>query len=168
LFSASNGVFNYRGDWGSLLFNSGRQVNNLNQFLVLQAPLERISAFARVTYDLSEGVTIYGQGHFVQYDTRIFVEPGNSSLSIPIMNPFIPAVLRPVLASRSNPGANVTLEKRFIEAGPRLTDRELQTFQFLGGGRGEIGAIDGSWDVYASHGRTRIPSGRRGRSCFLR
>jgi outer membrane receptor protein involved in Fe transport len=156
LFSANNGVFNFRGDWGALLFNTGRQVNNLNQFLVLQAPLERITAFARVTYDLTPGITAYAQAHYVDYDTRIYVEPGNTSISVPITNPFIPAVLRPLLASRANPNANVTLEKRFIEAGPRLTDRSLQTYQFLGGARGDIAAIDGGWDIYGSHGRTRI------------
>jgi outer membrane receptor protein involved in Fe transport len=156
IFSASNGVHNYRDDWGSLLFNTGRQVNNLNQFLVLQAPLERITGFARATYDLSDAVTAYAQFHYVDYDTRIFVEPGNTSLSIPITNPFIPAPLRPLLASRANPNANVTLEKRFIEAGPRLTDRKLETYQALGGLRGDIQAIDGSFEVYGSHGRTKI------------
>jgi outer membrane receptor protein involved in Fe transport len=156
VFSASNGVFNFRGDWGSLLFNTGRQVNNLNQFLVLQAPLNRITAFGRITYDLTPGIEAYAQAQYVDYDTHIFVEPGNTSLSIPIGNPFIPQVLRPLLASRANPLANVTLEKRFIEAGPRLTDRSLQTYQFLGGLRGNVTSIDGTWDVYASHGRTRI------------
>lgn len=155
LFSASNGVFNYREGWSGLL-NTGRQINNLNQFLVLQAPLERITAFGRVTYDLSAGVTAYAQAQYADYETRIFVEPGNTSISIPITNPFIPDALRPLLASRADPDANLILEKRFIEAGPRLTDRELQTYQFLAGLRGGFDRIDGSWDVYASHGRTRI------------
>ncbi len=36
IFSASNGVFNYRGSQGGLLYNTGSQVNNLNTFLTLQ------------------------------------------------------------------------------------------------------------------------------------
>lgn len=155
VFSASNGVFNYRDDWGGLL-NTGRQVNNLNTFLVHQAPLERVTAYGRVTYQPAAGITAYAQAHFVDYETRIFVEPGNASLAIPVTSPFIPDVLRPVLASRPDPDADVVLEKRFIEAGPRLTDRQLQTYQFLGGVTGEVAAIDGSWDIHASHGRTRI------------
>ena len=155
LFSASNGVFNYRGGWTGLL-NTGRQINNLNQFLVIQAPLERVTAFGRVTYDLSDAVTVYAQAQYADYDTRIYVEPGNTSISIPVTNPFIPANLRTLLQSRPNPTANLILEKRFIEAGPRLTDRSLQTYQFVGGLRGPLEAIDGTWDVYASHGRTRI------------
>lgn len=155
LFSASNGVFNYRGGWTGLL-NTGRQINNLNQFLVIQAPLERITAFGRVTYDLTDDVTVYAQAQYADYETRIYVEPGNTSISIPITNPFIPDNLRALLASRADPTANLVLEKRFIEAGPRITDRSLQTYQFVGGLRGPLEAIDGTWDVYASHGRTRI------------
>lgn len=156
IFSASNGVFNFRGDYGALLFNTGRQVNNLNTFLVLQAPLERVTAFGRATYDLTEGLTAYAQAQFADYQTRIFVEPGNTSISIPITNPFIPSALRPLLASRANPGAPLTLEKRFFEAGPRLTDRGLRTYQVVGGLRGAIAAIDGSFDIHASHGRSDI------------
>jgi len=155
LFSASRGVYNYRGGW-PYLYDTGTQINNLNSYLVLQAPLDRTDIFGRVTYDLTDAVTAYAQAQYADYDTRIYVEPGNTSVSIPITNPFIPDALRPLLASRPDPNANLILEKRFVEAGPRLTDRELQTYQVVGGLRGAIAAIDGSWDVYASQGRTRI------------
>lgn len=156
LFSASNGVYNYGGSQGGLLLNTGKQVNNPNVFLTLQAPLERYTAFGRAEFDVSDTVTLFGQVNYTHYDTTILVESGNTSLSIPASNPFIPADLRTLLASRANPDANLTLEKRFYEAGARITEREFDVYQVLGGARGTLDAIDGTWEVYASHGRTRI------------
>ena len=156
LFSASNGVFNLRGDQGGLLYSTGRQVNNLNVFLTLQAPLERYSAFGRASFDLTDDITAFAQGNYAQYDTFSVAEGGNTSLSIPITNPFIPAALRPLLASRATPNANVALEKRFYEAGPRVTERNLETYQILAGLRGKFHALDGSWEIYGSSGRTNI------------
>ena len=156
IFSASNGVFNFRGSQGGLLLNTGRQVNNLNRFLVLQAPIERITGFARTTYDLGGELELFAQAQYADYDTRIYVEPGNTSISIPVTNPFIPAELRTLLASRADPDANLILEKRFIEAGPRLTDRNFEVYQLLAGLRGKLAGLDGSWEVFASHGSTSI------------
>lgn len=156
IFSASNGVHNYQGSQGGLLYSTGRQVNNLNVFLTLQAPLERYSGFARTTFELTDDITAFAQFNYSKYDTKSIAEAGNTSLSIPITNPFIPAALRPLLASRAVPDANVTLEKRFYEAGPRVTERELEVWQGLVGLKGNVEAIDGSWEIYGSSGRTNI------------
>lgn len=156
LFSASNGVYNYRGSQAGLLYNTGSQVNNLNTFLTLQSPLKRYNAFGRVTYDLTDAVTAFAQVNYSTYKTRILVEPGNTSLSIPITNALIPDNLRELLETRPDPTANVQLEKRFQEAGPRVTERKLEVYQVLGGLRGKLDGIDGSWEVYGSHGRTKI------------
>lgn len=156
LFSASNGVYNYGGSQGGLLLNTGRQVNNPNVFLTLQAPMERYTGFGRAEFDLTDDVTLFSQVNYAKYDTTILVESGNTSLNIRADNPFIPADLRTLLASRANPDANLTLEKRFYEAGPRVTERQFEVYQVLGGARGALNAIDGTWEIYASHGRTEI------------
>lgn len=156
LFSASNGVFNYRGSQGGLLYSTGNQVNNLNTFLTLQSPLERYSAFGRATFDITDSVTAFAEANYSRYDTTILVEPGNASLSIPVNNVFIPADLQALLASRADPNANLTLEKRFHEAGPRVTERRLDMLQVTAGLRGKLSGLDGSWEIYGSHGRTKI------------
>lgn len=156
LFSASNGVYNYGGSQGGLLLSTGTQVNNPNVFLTLQAPMERYTAYGRAEFDVTDDVTVFTQFNYANYDTTILVESGNTSLSIPVSNPFIPEDLRTLLASRADPNANLTLEKRFYEAGPRTTLREFDVYQVLGGARGAFDAIDGTWEVYASHGRTKI------------
>lgn len=156
LFSASGGVHNYKGSQGGLLYSTGQRVNNLNTYLTHQAPMQRYSGFARATFDLTDDVTIFAQGNYSEYDTRILVEPGNTSLTLRTDNPFISPELATLLASRADPDADFTVHKRFNDAGPRVTERNLQTYQLLGGLRGKLEAIDGSWEIYGSHGRTKI------------
>src|SRR5207245_1916833 len=69
-----------------------------------------------------------------------------------VTNPFIPADLATLLASRTNPTAPFSLEKRFYEAGARVFNRKFDTYQIIGGLSGSLSFIDGSWEAYASHG----------------
>jgi hypothetical protein len=152
---AANSGLSFKGDYGNLLYNSGRTVNNLNVFLTLQAPMERYSAFGKAKYELTDDITAFVQGQYVSYDTKILVESGNTALSVPVTNPFIPSSLATILANRPDP-ANLTLQKRFHEAGPRVTDRDSGSRKSWLGLRGNLAAIDGSWEVYGSHGATVI------------
>lgn len=156
LFLANNGPLNYRGPDG-LLFNNGRQLNNLNQFIQLQVPLERHGAFGRARFDITDDISAYGQFTYTTYDSWVGAEAGNDAFSIPVSNPFIPDDLRAILASRADPDAPFRFEKRFqYEAGARTFERDFDVHQFLTGVKGRLAAIGGSWDVYASRGRTRL------------
>ena len=155
LFLANKGTYNWRGS-DSLLFNTGTQLNNLNQDSLIQVPLERHTAFGRATFQLSDDVQVYGQFSWSELQSYVAAEAGNSSISVPVSNPFIPDDLRTILASRSNPNANFTVHKRFGEAGPRTFEREFDTWQFVFGAKGSLDAINGTWDVYGSKGRTSV------------
>ncbi|MCW5573621.1 MAG: TonB-dependent receptor [Steroidobacteraceae bacterium] len=155
LFAASNGPFNYRGPDG-LLFDTGTQLNNLNQFSRLQVPLTRYSAFGRASYEVAPSVSAFAQVYYTTYDSLVNAEAGNDAFSVPVSNPWIPADLAQLLASRNDPTAPFRFEKRFQEeAGPRNFDRTFDTFQFLAGFEGRIDRIEGSWEVYGSRGNTR-------------
>jgi len=154
LFAASNGPYNYRGPDG-LLFNTGTQLNNLNQFSRLQVPLTRYSAFARATYEVAPHVRAFGQIYFTTYDSLVNAEAGNDAFQVPVTNPWIPDDLATILASRTNPTAPFRFEKRFQEeAGPRNFDRTFDSLQFVAGFGGDLEGIDGSWEFYGSHGNT--------------
>ncbi|KIQ96351.1 TonB-dependent receptor [Lysobacter sp. A03] len=156
LFLANNGPLNYRGPDG-LLFNTGTQLNNLNQFAQLQVPLERQSAFGRLRFAINEDVTAYGQFSYTTSSSWVGAEAGNDAFSVPVGNPFISDDLHAILASRADPDAPFRLEKRFQqEAGPRTFERDFDVHQFLAGVKGTLPVVDGSWDVYASRGRTRL------------
>lgn len=155
LFNANNGPLNYRGPDG-LLFNTGRQLNNLNQFALIQVPLERYTAFGRAHFDVSDAVTAYAQFNYATYNSWVGAEAGNDAFSVPVTNPFISDDLRAVLASRADPDAPFRLEKRFqYEAGPRTFEREFDVYQFVVGAKGELPGLSGTWDIYVSKGSTR-------------
>jgi len=155
LFAANKGPFNWRGS-DTLLNDTGTQLNNLNQVSLIQVPLERHTAFGRATYDVTDDVQVYGQFSWFSLDSYVAAEAGNIGIDVPVGNPFIPDDLRTILASRSNPNAAFRLHKRFGEAGPRTFERSFDSWQFLSGVKGELDAINGSWDIYASKGRTSV------------
>ncbi|MBD9481076.1 TonB-dependent receptor [Pseudoxanthomonas sp. PXM02] len=155
LFLANKGPFNWRGS-DTLLFNTGTQLNNLNQDSLIQVPLERHTAFGRATFQLTDDVQAYGQFSWSNLQSYVAAEAGNAGISVPVTNPFIPDDLRSILASRTNPNANFTVHKRFGEAGPRTFERDFDTWQFVVGTKGRLEALNGTWDVYASKGRTDV------------
>ncbi|MCD9029556.1 TonB-dependent receptor [Luteimonas sp. BDR2-5] len=155
LFAANKGPFNWRGPDGQLN-DTGTQLNNLNQFSLLQVPLERHSAFGRVTFAVSDDVQAYGQFLWSSLSSYVAAEAGNTGINVPVDNPFIPDDLRAILASRQDPDADFRLHKRFQEAGPRTFERDFDTWQFLVGVKGGLDAINGTWDVYASKGSTQV------------
>lgn len=155
LFLANKGPFNWRGS-DTLLRDSGTQLNNLNQVSLIQVPLERHTAFGRATFDVTDDVQAYGQFSWSSLHSYVAAEGGNTGIRVPVGNPFIPDDLRPILASRADPDADFIVHKRFGEAGPRTFERDFDTWQFVAGAKGRLDALNGSWDVYASKGRTSV------------
>ncbi len=156
LFAASNGLANFRGGLGLSPSASRTSVAYTNIESTVQTPLKRHTAFARVRYDVTDSIETFLQAQFIDYNSLTVAEAGNRTLTIPVANPFIPAPLAALLASRANPTAGFSLEKRFNEAGPRVFDRDFQTVDVLAGVKGTLSSIDGSWELYATHGRTDV------------
>lgn len=127
----------------------------------LQGGLKRYSALARAEYEVSSNVTLFAQGIYAHSEatgqgSHPALQPtGASGLSVKVTNPFIPADLRAVLASRPDPTANFVYAKRFGDNGPRRYQSETDTFQILGGLRGQIPGIDWDFEAYASYGRAK-------------
>ena len=155
LFLANKGTFNWRGPQGQLN-NTGSQLNNLNQYSLLQVPLQRHGAFGRITHTLDNGVEVHAQFNWSTLRSDVLAEAGNTAINVPLHNPFIGDDLRQLLASRSNPDAPFRLHKRFQEAGPRTFEREFDSWQFAVGASAALEAINGSWDIHASKGQTRV------------
>ncbi len=153
LFLANNGPFNWRGPDGQLN-DTGTQLNNLNQYSLIQVPLDRKTAFGRVRYDIADGIEAYGQFNWAELDSYVAAEGGNTAINVPTTNPFIPDDLRTILDSRADPDAPFRLHKRFQEAGPRTFERTFDSWQFIAGLKGKLDAFNGSWDAYVSRGST--------------
>lgn len=156
LFTQFGGALNYKGpDGDGTLFSvvNGAEVRQPvgRQGTALKA-LERYSAYAKTEYDLTDSIQAYGQLLYADSTTS-----GSASLNItfvgptaliPITNPFIPADLATVLATRPDPTAPFILEQRFMGIGERVHNESLDTTQFVVGLKGDLGLKDWTFDVY--------------------
>jgi iron complex outermembrane recepter protein len=154
------GAVNYRGPTdgngylivgGNVRMPVGQQINILNA-------LKRKTAFVKADYELAPGITTYGQFMFV--DLTVNTESGGSLTqfptitSVPITNPFIPAALRPILASRPNPTANFNWNGRYVGVPDKNWDENYLVQQYLLGLKGDI-SDKWSYDVFASYDQSK-------------
>jgi iron complex outermembrane recepter protein len=122
-----------------------------------QYPLTRWSAFTKGDWDIGSGVHAYIQGLFTDYTSKLDVEPtvtsGLQIPTVPVTNPFIPATLAGLLATRPNPTAPFSLSDRFYSFGYRTITNQNHIYQFVGGLDGTLRDTM-TWEVYGSHGQT--------------
>ncbi|MEC8036002.1 MAG: TonB-dependent receptor [Pseudomonadota bacterium] len=152
------GAINYQGPTtgayavvgGNVRMPVGPQLQILNAF-------ERKSAFAKGEFDLTETLTAYGQ--FLYVDSTVTTESGGSLTqfapftTIPVTNPFIPADLQTLLASRADPAAPFRWSARYVGIPDKGWDENYRVQQYLAGLKGTIA---GSWkfDAFASYDET--------------
>jgi len=127
------------------------------QFLLV-SPTDRNSLLTKFDYEFSDALTLYGQLMFV--DSKVYTESGGSLTqfgtltTIPVTNPFIPADLATLLASRPTPGARFTWNGRYVGVPYKGWDEEYTTTQYILGGKGNLPMGDWSYDLYASYDST--------------
>ena len=153
---AQIGAFNYRGPTTGLFSTFGnivRQPVTMQEYIV--QPLHRLNLYASAEYDITDTITAYAQALHTDYQVTgqvgwsptLFVAP----LTIPVTNPFIPADLQTILASRPNPTAPFTLNQRFMGFEDRKFISDVNITQYIVGVRGELGVSDWTWDIYGLH-----------------
>ncbi|WP_249778030.1 TonB-dependent receptor plug domain-containing protein [Phenylobacterium glaciei] len=159
LFSTAP-VNNYKGVQGPG-FSAASYTFNSAAYRYLNLPLERWSLYATGRYDLTDAVEAYGTASYTTYDVSRQLGPASASdgafpgpdIVVPVTNPFIPADLRTLLASRADPTAAFYPRRAFTEVGGRLSNNTYETTQLLAGLRGVLPIRDWKWDLYASYGQ---------------
>jgi iron complex outermembrane recepter protein len=143
LFAAGNrspgSVANFRGEQDPALANDRLYSYNFAPDNYLQLPLERITAFARGQFELTEAQELYAEILYADYsaDTQLAPTPA-MPLRLPASNPYIPADLKRLLDSRANPAADFFIGKRVSELGPRIAENERELLQGTLGLRGDL------------------------------
>lgn len=131
---------------------------NTGPLNLLQLPLTRYSAYGAFDYDINDHVQAYASFNYTHYDSRTILAPtpasGGTGFSVPVTNPFIPADLKAILASRTDPNAPFSMRKRFSDVGGRVSDTTFNVSQFVVGARGDVGFKDWTFDIYGSIGRS--------------
>ncbi len=159
-------IFNPTGQGVLPFINSGPNTNRYNfaPENYLQIPQERFSVFTAGTYELNNYAEVYAQGIFVTSQTEQLLAPTPAfeDLTINLDNPFLAGdtqalALLTALSEGDSDGdgvddAVVTVGRRFLELGGRLSDIRNDSFQFQGGIRGDI-VNDWTYDVFASFGQ---------------
>ncbi|GAA0304220.1 TonB-dependent receptor [Sphingomonas oligophenolica] len=150
------GALNYRGptDANGYLIVGGNVRMPVGQQVDFYNGMKRKTAFLKADYDLTPGLSAYGQ--FMYVDLNVHTASGNSLTqfgtltTVPITNPFIPADLRTILASRPTPGAAFTWNGRYVGVPYKAWDESYQIQQYLAGLKGDI-APGWTFDAFASY-----------------
>jgi iron complex outermembrane recepter protein len=124
---------------------------------ILVLPLERWNMYSRFELDVNENFRPYAQFQFTNYNAtqELAATPtaGATGFSVPITNPFIPASIQTLAASRANPTAPLSIAKRFTDLGGRTGDNTHDVWQTTIGATGDI-VSSWKYDAYASWGRS--------------
>lgn len=126
---------------------------------ILVLPMERWNLYTRMDYEVTSHFRPYAQAMYTNYNALQELAPtpagGTTGFTVPVTNPFIPAELRTLLASRptATAGDPFQFDKRFKDLGGRTGYNNHDVWQLVAGAEGDI---VGSWqyDVYASYGRS--------------
>lgn len=156
LFTPNSPVRNFRyPENGLYRLINGRVGIPYGETYALQAPLQRFNVFGRASYEVTDTIEAFAQFSHVQYSTTFDVFGGSvRELTIPVTNPFIPADLRTILASRRNPNAPLIYNFTTGKLGRTIIETDYNVNQYLVGLRGKLGIKDWTWELYGSYGRT--------------
>ncbi|MDB5689829.1 MAG: TonB-dependent receptor [Sphingomonas bacterium] len=154
------GAANYKGprDGNGYLLVANNVRMPVGQQIQFQNGLKRKTAFLKGDYDLSPSLTVYGQ--FMYVDLAVRTEQGGSLTqfgtltTIPVTNPFIPADLRTVLASRPNAAAPFSWNGRYVGVPFKGFNENFDVQQYLGGVRGDI-AAGWTFDAYVAYDESK-------------
>ncbi|MES2033013.1 MAG: TonB-dependent receptor [Pseudomonadota bacterium] len=148
---------------------------NFEPFNKLILPLDRKNFYTAVNYDISDSINVYARANLVTYSSSTALAPSPAPTSgnplypgqnlfeftIPVTNPFIPADLAALLASRTgdNPvlagtGADEEFAYRFRTnaLGPRVEQNDRTSMQFTTGLKWDLGS-EWTADAFYSWGK---------------
>jgi iron complex outermembrane recepter protein len=159
LFSPQTPYYNYQGvgpgGYSGIINVGGVLETAIGQYAYVTTPENRDTAFSKVTYDLTDNVRVYLQvlATYNQVNTQNSYPQisATSLVTIPTTNPFIPASLAGLLASRPDPTEPFAFNKRLLDFPPSLYLENFDTDQFLVGANGKIPGVDFTWDIYYQH-----------------
>jgi iron complex outermembrane recepter protein len=154
--NATRNVVNYQGPQEHIAtaFFPDSFSYNFEPDNILVLPMERWSMYTALELDVNDHVNPYVQAMFTNYNALQELAPTPAGgFSVPVTNPFIPADIAALAASRANPDAPLILNYRFNNIGGRTGFNTHDVWQLVAGTRG---LIAGSWnyDVYGSWGRS--------------
>lgn len=158
-------------------FNTNTDRFDFTPFDNIVIPLERYNITALFHYDLSDQFTFYSEANFTNSQVSIPIAPAlvSQQMLVQTDNPFVTPELQALFAELdaidNNPGDGLTavsISRRQLENGPRITGHDRDSWKITAGVRGDLGSLSDLWlsdlaaDVYYTFARTTNTLSRDG------
>lgn len=122
----------------------------------IQTPQQRFTLTALGNYDITDNISAYIEGHYVQSNVKLQLAPTPATnIFVNANSPVLSASALALAASRANPTAPLTFRRRMAEVGPRIQSFEFDVTQL---NAGLTGKVFGDWNWELSYGRGRVDS----------
>ena len=151
---------NYKfGQDGSTSAYTSADAYNYASENYLQVPQKRALFSAQAHFDVSDHLTIYGEGQYIhnRVKNQLAPTPLTGTFSLDTDSSFLSADTQSLLGSYDTDGDGYTsasVYRRLSEVGNRISNLDSKAYRGLIGARGEISG-DWSYDAYFSYSRTK-------------
>ena len=162
---------------------------NFNPLNVFQTPLRRYNIFAQARYEVSDAIEVFTEASYTRTDVQQRIAPSGTffnNLFVPLNNQFLTPAQRTQLCNASvgiagglpagtdcptaiAAGTEIRTQigRRFVEAGPRLTNFVGNTFQIVGGARGQL-TKSLKWEISGQYGQADFTNTQSGQGLTSR
>ena len=117
---------------------------------------KRQSAFARLSYEFSPLIEVFGQFSYSRYNGQSYYQQTPTvGVAIQRDNAFLPDSVRAAMVANNLTSVQIGTSNIFLP--PQGSDNTRQVFRYVAGGRGEfsIASSDWNWDAYYQLGKTK-------------
>jgi len=118
----------------------------------ISSPLTVYQGFGRFDYEVTPSIDAYVQGNYAHYTNQTNTRPANATFSVPVTNPYIPAALATILASRPDPTAAFNVTRSMADIGAQYGNNRNDTFEVTTGLSGKDFFKDWAWDASYTYG----------------
>ncbi len=140
-------------------YNSATDAYNYAPSNYLQVPQERFLMSAQTHYEVSDALTVYAEGQFInnRVKNQLAPTPFTGSVAIDVDSSFLSASSQSLLRGLDPDGdgyVTSTIYRRLTEVGNRVSSNDNSAYRAVLGAKGDIG---GGWnyDAYYSYSRTK-------------
>lgn len=158
-FSGSGG-FNFLVDdnGNPVAYDGSQHAYNFAPVNNLQLPLDRVSVTALGNYQITEGINMFAEMMYAnnKIEAQLAATPfSEANVDIDLRNPYMSTALRNLFATRDTDGDQVvqlTINRRMLEAGPRLNIDNNKMHRYVLGFNGDLD--NGmNWEVFYNYGK---------------
>ncbi|WP_417450474.1 TonB-dependent receptor domain-containing protein [Kordiimonas sp.] len=159
-FSGSGG-FNYLVDANGspVAYDGSQHAYNFAPVNNLQLPLERHSIAGLGNYQVTDSINLFAEVMYTNnlIERQLAATPfSESNVDIDLNNPYMSNDLRNLFATRDDDGDGIvqlSIARRMLEAGPRLSEDNHKMFRYVVGLNGELG--NGmNWEFFYNYGKS--------------